>query len=533
MSELQRKTLIAATAASLTVPYALVWLQSTDAAENLAISMKVAYAIVAGIIVYVSLRLASVLFSDKILRVLNLAYVVIDLAVVGFVVIITGGQHSVFFNLWWATVVSATIFFGIAGTVCSSLAVAFIYPLAAIIARRLFGSFFSLSAALYSVYPFTLVSLMLGFLVQEERRQRKAREAAERSLQQAEKERQELQSRLDKISLTKREIEVLALVKEGFDNDQIATSLFVTKSAVKKHVSNILVKFDVDNRTQAAVLAERREFARAKLEPADSREPPVVKVNGDHRTTLFNFFFIYRWVMLLLALFMILNQTYVKVNSAVVLTAWVVVLAYTAITHYFRKTVVTLLERRPHLIAVDVFFGAALLAIGGGWQNVFFAYAMAPIFASVVLYGLAGGLAAAAADSLGMIVSMWLVGDTFAEIMLQGDLNPFIATVGGFYLVGYFSTLPAKLIGQTADRQILNQLFLEKLSEPKREIVMLVSEGKTDAEIAQLIHRSESTVKKHIRDILRQFELKNRVQIATLISQNAINPANTTPPDKK
>jgi LuxR family maltose regulon positive regulatory protein len=56
-------------------------------------------------------------------------------------------------------------------------------------------------------------------------------------------------------TLTRREIEVLQLISAGATNQEIADRLVISKSTVKAHVSHILAKLDVSNRTQAASCA--------------------------------------------------------------------------------------------------------------------------------------------------------------------------------------------------------------------------------------------------------------------------------------
>lgn len=55
--------------------------------------------------------------------------------------------------------------------------------------------------------------------------------------------------------LSERELEVLRLVATGATNKDIAEQLFITVATVKKHVSNMLVKLDTPNRTQAVARA--------------------------------------------------------------------------------------------------------------------------------------------------------------------------------------------------------------------------------------------------------------------------------------
>jgi DNA-binding NarL/FixJ family response regulator len=52
--------------------------------------------------------------------------------------------------------------------------------------------------------------------------------------------------------LTRRQLDVLSLVVDGFTNAQIAQQLFVSTRTVDHHVAAILHKLDVDSRDEAA-----------------------------------------------------------------------------------------------------------------------------------------------------------------------------------------------------------------------------------------------------------------------------------------
>jgi DNA-binding NarL/FixJ family response regulator len=58
--------------------------------------------------------------------------------------------------------------------------------------------------------------------------------------------------------LSEREREVLVMLAQGVPNKEIADRLHIAEGTVKNHVSNILAKLQVTNRTQAADLARRK-----------------------------------------------------------------------------------------------------------------------------------------------------------------------------------------------------------------------------------------------------------------------------------
>ncbi|MFY9525644.1 MAG: response regulator transcription factor [Limnochordia bacterium] len=60
--------------------------------------------------------------------------------------------------------------------------------------------------------------------------------------------------------LTPREMEVLKLIGEGKTNQEIADELFIGIKTVKTHVSNVLSKLGVEDRTRAAIYAHRHKI---------------------------------------------------------------------------------------------------------------------------------------------------------------------------------------------------------------------------------------------------------------------------------
>jgi DNA-binding NarL/FixJ family response regulator len=72
--------------------------------------------------------------------------------------------------------------------------------------------------------------------------------------------------------LSKREMEVLAQLTRGLSNKEIATELGISHQTVKNHVTSILSKLGVEDRTQAALYALRRGWVRLQDETKEIQE---------------------------------------------------------------------------------------------------------------------------------------------------------------------------------------------------------------------------------------------------------------------
>ena len=61
---------------------------------------------------------------------------------------------------------------------------------------------------------------------------------------------------LAKLGLSKREYEILQLITDGLSNQQIAGKLYISENTIKKHISNLFLKLDVERRTEAVKKAK-------------------------------------------------------------------------------------------------------------------------------------------------------------------------------------------------------------------------------------------------------------------------------------
>lgn len=65
------------------------------------------------------------------------------------------------------------------------------------------------------------------------------------------------QRELNKLGLSKRELEVLKLMAEGLSNQEIASCLFLSLNTIKTHSSRLFEKMNVERRTQAIDIAKK------------------------------------------------------------------------------------------------------------------------------------------------------------------------------------------------------------------------------------------------------------------------------------
>lgn len=75
--------------------------------------------------------------------------------------------------------------------------------------------------------------------------------------------------------------------------------------------------------------------------------------------------------------------------------------------------------------------------------------------------------------------------------------------------------LAGKLLYQFRERDLMNTPEISTLTAREKEILLLVSDGLTNKQIAEKLYIVENTVKNHIKHLLNKLGLENRVQLAS------------------
>lgn len=98
---------------------------------------------------------------------------------------------------------------------------------------------------------FSLIFFIIGIVLSRKLSTRKTPENEKEVYSISDKPFEADASQISKLGISKREYEILLLINEGLSNQQIADKLFVSENTVKKHVSNLFFKMDVERRTEA------------------------------------------------------------------------------------------------------------------------------------------------------------------------------------------------------------------------------------------------------------------------------------------
>ncbi|WML24590.1 response regulator transcription factor [Neobacillus sp. OS1-33] len=80
--------------------------------------------------------------------------------------------------------------------------------------------------------------------------------------------------------------------------------------------------------------------------------------------------------------------------------------------------------------------------------------------------------------------------------------------------------LAGKLLYQFRERDLQNAPSISSLTPREKEILLLVSKGLTNKQMAEQLFISENTVKNHMKNLLEKLNLENRVQLASYALKN-------------
>jgi len=82
-------------------------------------------------------------------------------------------------------------------------------------------------------------------------------------------------------NISHRELEVLALVVEGYKNKEIAKILKIQHQSVKNHLQHLFKKLDVKNNTQAYIIALHMNLIKMRVAMPGYKDAPVTELTGE------------------------------------------------------------------------------------------------------------------------------------------------------------------------------------------------------------------------------------------------------------
>jgi signal transduction histidine kinase len=205
-----------------------------------------------------------------------------------------------------------------------------------------------------------------------------------------------------------------------------------------------------------------------------------------HLRRVFRLLVLYRWLSLLPPLIFLLSP----VSPAREWGAWLAAALSTLLITLFPRQLNRLVRRWPLLIGVDLAFGAALMAVSGGWRSPYYLFVLSPLLASAFFFQLRGALLAAAAFTPMYVLAVWAA-------IAQGGPPPDllvlnVATVGFFLIAGIFG-YAATLLARVRERrdeldrahrelEIIHDLTISLQNAPDvREVQQRVLDAVTDA----------------------------------------------------
>jgi len=84
--------------------------------------------------------------------------------------------------------------------------------------------------------------------------------------------------------------------------------------------------------------------------------------------------------------------------------------------------------------------------------------------------------------------------------------------------VWLYPSLMQEVIYKATAEQLMSNAVLDKLTDRQRQTALLVKEGKTNKEIAQMLNITERTVKAHLSDIFERTGTTDRLSLALLLN---------------